>query len=212
MYSKNASSSKMPTFYSKEEQMKKLMLVLVALAMVGVYVNVSLAEDGFYSESLSLADEMSIGNYIVKVYTKNNIDVSVLLEDIDVADDSEGIRLKIDSKRKDLYPDEEIAVNISTVEREKKSSDYINLINAIYAWNNTSSAWTASYYCNVATCFIHVRSGAFELQNYYNGYWHDPFSVGTNGSGTAYSHGNYNVKGFYGYGSGIEDIVIYFFY
>jgi len=192
--------------------MKKLMLVLVALAMVGVYVNVSLAEEGFYSESLSLADEMSIGNYIVKVYTKNDIDVSVLLEDIDVADDPEGIRLKIDSKRKNLYPDEGIAVNISTVEREKKSSDYINLLYVIYAWNNTSPAWAAVYNCNVATCFIHVRSGAFKVQSYYNGYWHDPLSVGTSSSGTGWTSGYYNAKGFYGYGSGVEDIVLYFFY
>ena len=192
--------------------MKKLMLVLVALAMVGVYVNVSLAEEGFYSGSLSLADEMSIGNYIVKVYTQNDIDVSVLLEDIDVADDPEAIRLKIDSKRKDLYPDEGIAVNISTVEREKKSSDYINLLYAIYAWNYTSPAWAAIYYCNVATGFVHVRSGAIKVQSYYNGYWHDPVSVGTSTSGGAYVTGNYNLKGFYGYGSGIVDIVIYFFY
>ena len=192
--------------------MKKLMLVLVALAMVGVYVNVSLAEEGFYSGSLSLADEMSIGNYIVKVYTQNDIDVSVLLEDIDVADDPEAIRLKIDSKRKDLYPDEEIAVNISTVEREKKSSDYIYLINAIYWWNNTSPSWYAFYYCNVATYFVHVKSGAYSVYSYYDGSYHEPLSVGTGSSGSGCSTGNYDLKGFYGYGTGTENIVMYFFY
>jgi len=192
--------------------MKKLMLVLVALAMVGVYVNVSLAEEGFYSESLSLADEMSIGNYIVKVYTKNDIDVSVLLEDIDVADDPEGIRLKIDSKRKNLYPDEGIAVNISTVEREKKSSDYITLIDAIYAWNDTSPAWSAGYYCNVVTGFVHVYSGAIKVQSYYNGYWHEASSVSAGNSASAAIYGNYALAGFYGTGSGVRDFVMYFFY
>jgi len=197
--------------------MKNYALAIMILLAMTVSVSVCLAEESFSAQSLLLSNQTSIGNHTIKIYTQKPIDTSFLLENIDANDDSASIQAKIDSKRKLLYPDEEIAVEISndSVQTDRAPVTMV-LVKSIYWWNNVNGQgkyWYATYDSNVAVIVVTVLSGSYELKYYNNPGWKLWNSYATTTHANS-SFGSYRRRGFLGTGLSSynkADIVMYFF-
>ncbi|GEM_PF-2276634 len=142
-----------------------------------------MVEEESSSASLPFSNEITVGNHIITISTRNQIDTSVLLEGINENDDFSSISSKIESEKLSLYPDEEIEVKISDLsdksgKRSKRAASKITPIpnTAIKSFLEDESisydrAVSETKVCHLAMIVVNVKSGYAKLEKYLNGSW-----------------------------------------
>lgn len=200
--------------------MKKLAVVLFAVTLLGLLAAPCFAGEGFYAKTLRFSQEISVGNFIIKVHARRPLDTSALLEGISDKDEFVGLQGKIDTNRQRLFPEKEIAVELTdtTVKANdlSRAPGVLTCFQQILWWNNSNplgTYWVAKYNANVATMFTQVLSGSYRLRRYMNGAW-ATLSASTNGTSAWWIAGSYSLMGYKGFGllsSNKAHVVMFFF-
>jgi hypothetical protein len=195
-----------------------LVSLMAAPALAGETHNSGIAT----SRTDLIRSEIGAGRNAVELMATNHVDVNALLGDVDLstASSPEAIADAINAKRLALYPDEEIILSVGpSKEARQPNTEKVNLVRAIYWWNNTNCSncyWMAEYTSTTATLFVgRVEYGSYNINDRpgTSGYIYR-WTLNSNDTGTLYNYGPKRVRGFRGNANGVSsktDIVMYFF-
>jgi len=155
----------------------------------------------------------------ITLYSTESIDLSLLLTHVENEVDMEIVKQKIDNKRSKLFPDAEIilAVVPPEGETEKLAASGIQLIKAIYWWNNENCYgcyWYAYYNCHAADMFTQISAGVYYINRNVNGSWVHYYTLQPGQAASIADYGGYGVKGFLGMGAtgyNMANVVMYFY-
>lgn len=215
--------------------MKKIITLISMLIMF--IASVCFAEEINFndvSENLGFSEkeELTVNGVKIEVYAHESVDLYELFSDLEETDTAEIIESKIDKRRQDLYPDEEIMLKITPEKKEvlkDKSMSQNTLGSREYpirikekekVWNG-NAGWCAFNHSNAAVFILNVKSGSMKV--YASEYWdwsqeRPCGNTSPRYQGTFYSGDTVSIlcQGFYRHielfatGSGIADYIWYF--
>lgn len=164
--------------------MKKLTILTIMLTML--FASFCLAEGiniNDVSENLQFSEkeELVLNGVKIELYAHESVDLSELLSDLEETDTAALVKSKIDRRRREIYPDEEIVLEITPMEKDvpkgallsqNSASDnnfsWFFCTNQSYIGGKTKIIWNAgsTYYSEPASAFIFtliVNSGSFKV-------------------------------------------------
>lgn len=158
----------------------------------------------------------------VTIHARRSIDIYRMVEGIkyDGSETMNSVKQKIDAKRTNLFPNEEIIVALTD---EKSLSNFniggsvITNIKQIMWWNNSNPAghyWYAYYISQAADLFTYVKNGSYTVYEDLNGRYTKLFTLAAGHDGTWSTWGGSMRRGYKGTAnnsSNKADIVMNFY-
>ncbi len=158
----------------------------------------------------------------VTIHARRSIDIYRMVEGIkyDGSETMNSVKQKIDAKRTNLFPNEEIIVALTD---EKSLSNFniggsvITNIKQIMWWNNSNPAghyWYAYYISQAADLFTYVKNGSYTVYEDLNGRYTKLFTLAAGHDGTWLTWGGSMRRGYKGTAnnsSNKADIVMNFY-
>ena len=194
------------------------------IALICLFVSSALAQDheGIGSSRANFVkSRYSAGGHGIEIYAEPGVNVAGLLSGLDLAKtaSSQAIADRVNAKRKQLYPHDEIVLSIGPAEKAV-SGEKAGLVRSIYWWNNTNCSscyWYAQYTSTTATMFIDaIEYGSYDIYDKVgtNGAWIFRYNLDAGNAAGRYTVGSNQLRGFKGAAAGVAsqaDVVIFFF-
>ncbi len=194
-------------------------LFIVCLGIAVAFASSCFAEglSASRNEIPRITHEFQTSNLKINLQTKDAIDVSSLLKNIDDNDSIESAQAKVDEARMKLYPKKEIVMEVEKVDPGVQICSYVNLYKSISWWNVENQYnyyWSAVYYSTPAVLFLRVKKGQYDLYRYINGSWAFLKRAKSGSTTGATIYGSPARLGFKGIGKtdyNKADIIMYFY-
>ncbi|KJR40430.1 secreted protein [Candidatus Magnetoovum chiemensis] len=204
-----------------------LFTVLMLISLIFVMPCMSTAQDtdtrnidNTYADWLEYETLLEYG-MTVKVLSQEQIEISVLINAVTSDDSLIAVTDKINSNRKEHYPEVQMLVDVTApengVDERAASSDAITLIKSVSGFGLKHSRYDVwyseySYRSDAMACFVNVEYGEYSVYTYSNSSWNygdnatDTFSI------TGYGSSDYrNCGGIALDTSNKVDVIMYFY-